>query len=281
MSDVSGFSCALVSALGPTALGSTSPLEHVLDGRLFFDRDGTLFRYGITKQTALFFLAGVLTILFYASYARSAGRRPVPSRWGNFVEFILEFIRDQMVRPFMGHHGDKFVPLLGCFFVYILLCNLMGLVPFFDFLGSGGNTATGNIGITAALAICAAVSYHALGIREQGLFRYVRSLFPRVPIFVLWVIVPVELVTHIVRPFALAVRLFANMVAGHTLVAAVIGFTVVFTKGFLVPGAAISLVCMLGVTALSFLEMLVAVIQAFVFTFLTTVYISGAVHAEH
>lgn len=280
---MSGCLASLAAGLpaGPAVLGAAGPLEHVLDGRLFFDRDGSLFRLGITKQTALFFLAGILTILFFASYARRAGRSATPSRWGNFVEFILDFIRDQMVRPFLGRRGDKFVPLLACFFVYILCCNLMGLVPFFDFLGHGGNTATGNIGITAGLAISAAVSYHALGIREQGCIRYVRSLFPKVPIFVLWVIVPVELVTHVVRPFALAVRLFANMVAGHTLVAAVIGFTAVLTKAFIVPGAAISLVCMLGVTALTFLELLVALIQAFVFTFLTTVYISGAVHPEH
>ena len=190
-------------------------------------------------------------------------------------------VRDQMVRPFLGHHGDRYVPLLASFFVYILFCNLLGLVPFLDFLGSGGNTATGNLGITAAVAICAFVSYHVLGIREQGFFKYVRNMFPQVPFYILPIIVPVELMAHVVRPCALAVRLFANMLAGHTLVAAILGFTLVLTKDFVIPGGAISLLSAAGVTALTFLELLVACIQAFVFTFLLTCYISGAVHPEH
>jgi F-type H+-transporting ATPase subunit a len=284
------------SGLGALPLAAANPLDHVLDGHLVFDHSGSLAEIGITKQTFLFFLAGVFTLLFFWSYfvlpkllrllffwrySGKAGNGPVPSRWGNFVEFILEFLRDQLVRPFMGPHGDKYVPFLATFFVYILFCNLMGLIPFFDYLGHGGNTATGNLGITAAMAICAFVGYHVLGIREQGFGHYVKNLFPPVPIFVKPVIIVVELAAHCVRPCALAIRLFANMLAGHTLVAAILGFTIVFTKDFLVPGAAISLVSLVGVTALTFLELLIALVQAFVFTFLTTVYIAGAVHPEH
>jgi F-type H+-transporting ATPase subunit a len=268
-------------ALLPGLLGAANPLDHVLDGHLAFDTEGVLWHYGITKQTFMFFLSGVLTLLFFWSYARKAGKGPVPSRWGNLVETVLELVRDQMVRPFLGHHGDRYVPLLSSFFVFILFSNLLGLVPFFDFLGHGGNTATGNLFITGALAICAFVSYHSLGIREQGFFAYVKNLFPHVPLFVLPLIVVVELMAHIVRPCALALRLFANMLAGHTLVAVILGFTAVFTKDFVVAGGAITLVSVAGVTALTFLELLVALIQAFVFTFLTTVYLAGAVHPEH
>jgi F-type H+-transporting ATPase subunit a len=171
----------------------------------------------------MFMLAGVLTLLFFWSYARNAGKSRVPSRWGNFVESVLLFIRDQMTRPFMGEHGDRYVPLLSCFFVYILFANLLGLVPFFDYLGHGGNTATGNIFITAGLALCALTTHHWLGIRSRGaLSRTSRTLSPRAA----------DHVHH--RPrradrprqtLRLAVRLFANMLAGHTMIAAILGFT--------------------------------------------------------
>jgi len=263
-------------------LAQSDPLAHVLDGRLFFDENGDLWRIGITKQAFMFFLAGILTLLFFWSYARQAGKSRIPSRWGNFVEFIITFVRDQMTRQFMGRDGDKYVPLIASFFVYIATANLLGLVPFFDFIGSGGNTATGNLAITGALAICSFCSYHLMGIIEQGgIVTYVKNLFPHVPIYVLPIIVTVEIVAHIIKPCALAIRLFANMLAGHTLVAAILGFTYAFTKDFVVPGALISVASVLGVTVLTFLELLVALIQAFVFCFLSTVFLSIAVHPEH
>ena len=268
--------------LGTLPLAATDPLSHVLDGRLFFDKSGALWRIGITKQTFMFSLAGILTLLFFWSYSRQAGKTRIPSRWGNFVEFIITFVRDQMTRQFMGRHGDKYVPLIASFFVYIATANLLGLVPFFDFIGEGGNTATGNLGITGALAICSFACYHAMGIREQGGFStYFKNLFPHVPVFVLPIIIVVELAAHVIKPCALAIRLFANMLAGHTLVASILGFTYAFTKDFLVPGAMISVASVLGVTVLTFLELLVALIQAFVFCFLTTVFLSMAVHPEH
>ncbi len=270
-------------ALTSMVVGAMDPMSHVVDGRLVFDTHGWLWNIGISKQTFMFFLAGVCTLLFFWGRAREAGTRVVPSRWGSLVEMVLDFIREQLTRPFMGHHGDKFVPLLATFFIYILMCNLLGLVPFFEFLGHGSNTATGQLAITGALAVCAFCSYHYLGIKEQGhgLWGYFRSLFPHVPVFILPVIVPVELVAHIVRPCALAIRLFANMLAGHTMIAAILGFTAVFTHDFFYAGLGISLASFLGVTALTFLEILVALIQAFVFTFLTTVFLAGAVHPEH
>lgn len=272
---------SLLSSL-PLVLTGADPMEHVRDGKLAFDSSGIFWSLGLTKQSLLFMVGGLLTLLFFWSYARQAGKVRVPSRWGNFVESVIVFVRDQMTRPFMGHHGDKYVPLLASFFVYIAVCNVLGLVPFLDVLGHGGNTATGNLRITAALAICAFTAYHFLGIREQGSFwTYTKNLFPHVPIFVLPIIIPVELMAHIVRPCALAIRLFANMLAGHTMIAAILGFTLVFTKEFLIGGAAISLTCFVGITALTFLELLVALIQAFVFTFLTTVFLAGAVHPEH
>jgi len=272
---------SVFQGIPPLVLGAASPLVHVSDGRLTID-PGFLWQLGITKQTFMFMLGGALTLLFFWSYARRVGKEPVPSRWGNLVESLLEFIRDQMTRPFIGEHGDRYVPLITTFFVYILITNLLGLVPLFDYLGHGSNTGTGQLAITGALALSAFVSYHGLGIKEQGsLWTYFKNLFPHVPLFVLPIIVPVEIIAHIVRPCALAIRLFANMLAGHTMIAVLLGFTVVFKEGFEIAGFAIAATSVLAVTALTFLELLVAVIQAFVFAFLTTVFLAGAVHPEH
>ncbi len=261
-----------------------SPVPHIIDGHLY-GVPHFFYDIGLTKQAFMFMLAGVLTLLLFWGYAKNAGKQRVPTRYGNFVESLILFLRDQLIRPFMGESGDKFLPVIVTFFTYILFCNVLGLIPLFDYLGHGSNTATGNICITGALAICAFVFYHSQGIRAQGgIGIYIKNLFPQVPLFVLPIIVVIEIIAHLIRPFALAVRLFANMLAGHAMMAALLGFTIFFTNesiGSLLGGGAISVVSVLAVTALTFLELLVAVIQAFVFAFLTTVFLAGAVHPEH
>ena len=280
--------------VSPPLLAAANPLDHVWDKPLF---DGVLWhhgeesamrdiftgldRIGLGKHGFLFLLAGVLTLLFFWSYSRSAAGRDVPRRWGLFVEMILDFLRDHVIRPFMGTAGDKYLPLIASFFIYILISNLLGLIPFLDFIGHGGNTATASLTITAGLAVCSFFIYHGIGIREQGgFFVYVKNLFPQVPIVILPLMVMIELVAHVIRPCALAIRLFANMLAGHTMMAAILGFTVAI-KSSLILGGSIALISVAAATALTFLELLVAVIQAFVFTFLTSVFLSMAVHPEH
>lgn len=279
---------------GAGLLASSSPLDHVVDkplgdGLLWHHGDGSVFEgffgalasVGLGKHAFLFLVAGVLTILFFAGHSRRVREERVPGRWGSFVEMVLEFLRDQMLRPFLGTAGDRYLPLIATFFVYIAVCNLMGLVPLLDFLGHGGNTATGSLTITAGLAVCSFCIYHYLGIREQGsVVTYVKNLFPHVPLFVYPVIIPIELIAHVIRPCALAIRLFANMLAGHTMMGVFVGFTVAIKASFLT-GAPVTLAAVIAMTLLTFLELLVALIQAFVFTFLTTVFLSMAVHPEH
>jgi F-type H+-transporting ATPase subunit a len=279
---------------GFNLLAASNPMDHISDARLFdglvskgtwlYDISGHLYGLGITKQVALFFIAGLLTVLFFWSYVRQIKRDPdaVPGRGGNFVETILDTLRDQLVLPFMGESGLKFLPILATFFVYILICNLIGLIPMLDWAGHGGNTSTANPYITVALAVCAFVLYHGLGLREQGnIFTYIKNLFPHVPVVILPLIIVIEIAAHIIRPCALAIRLCANMVAGHVMVAVLLGFTATLTAETLISGGLISIVSVAAVTALTFLELLVALIQAFVFTFLTTVFLSMAVHPEH
>tara|TARA_B100000809_G_scaffold213230_1_gene217476 strand:- start:574 stop:1422 length:849 start_codon:yes stop_codon:yes gene_type:complete len=279
---------------GFNLLAASNPMDHISDARLFdglvsegswlYEFSDHLYGLGITKQVALFFIAGILTVLFFWSYVRQIKRDPdaVPGRWGNFVETILDTLRNQLVLPFMGESGMKFLPILATFFVYILICNLIGLIPMLDWAGHGGNTATANPYITVALALCAFVLYHGLGLREQGnIFTYIKNLFPHVPVVILPLIIVIEIAAHIIRPCALAIRLCANMVAGHVMVAVLLGFTATLTMDSLVSGGVISIISVVAVTLLTFLELLVALIQAFVFTFLTTVFLSMAVHPEH
>jgi len=264
-----------------------NPLEHVKESPLFEGYGGslkaigeTLNHYGVTKQVILYALAGAITVAIFLWRARQVKNERAPRGFGNLLEAVMLFVRDQMVRPFLGHEGDRYLPVIWSFFFFILISNLLGLVPFFDYLGHGGNTPTGSIYLTAALAICSFFIYHGLGIRKQGFIHYVKNLFPHVPLFVLPIIIGVEILAHIVRPCALAVRLFANMLAGHTMIATILGFTAVWVN-WVHWGASVSLICFASSVALMFLELLVAVIQAFVFSFLTTVFLAGAVHPEH
>ncbi len=290
---------------GPAVLaagGDPNPLGHVVDGPILHFVEGEdyawqvalhhrfgaffehlYYQYGIGKHVLMFVIAGILTLLLFWAHARQARRSLVPGRFGNMMEAVMLFLRDQVVRPFLGKDGDRFLPFTWAFFFFILINNLLGMVPLFDYIGHGGNTATANIGLTAALALCSFVLYHGIGLREQGgsPVKYFKNLFPHVPFFVLPVIIPVELLAHIVRPCALAVRLCANMVAGHTMIAAILGFTLMAKNLMVVAWAGISVMSCLAVIALSFLELLVAFIQAFVFTFLSTVFLSMAVHPEH
>ena len=263
------------------------PIDHVKDSNLFEGYGGSLQhfgdalgKYGFTKQAFLFLLAGVITVALFLWRARQVRTEREPRGFGNFLEAIMLFVRDQMTRPFLGEEGDAFLPVVWTFFFFILISNLLGMVPFFDYLGEGGNTPTGSIYLTAALALCSFFIYHGIGIKKYGVGLYLKAQIPHVPWFILPIIIPVEILAHIVRPSALAIRLFANMLAGHTLIATIVGFTVVWVN-WLHWGAGISIVSFATAVALSFLELLVAVIQAFIFAFLTTVFLAGAVHPQH
>lgn len=264
------------------AFGQGDYAWQVSFGESLHDLSQTLMHYGIGKHIFMFALSGLLTLLLFWVYSRQARKSLVPGRFGNLMESLMLFLRDQISRPFMGEAGDRYLPFVWGFFFFILINNLLGLIPLFDYIGHGGNTATANIGVTAALAAWSFLLYHTLGIREQGGFGvYFKNLFPHVPVFVMPVIIPIEIIAHIVRPCALAIRLCANMVAGHTLMAVILGFTTQAVALGFIGWAPISLVSCLTVVVLTFLELLIAFIQAFVFTFLSTVFLSMAVHPEH
>jgi F-type H+-transporting ATPase subunit a len=204
------------------------------------------------------------------------------------VESVLQFLREQVARPTLHEATDKFMPFLWTVFFLVLFSNLLGMLPIDPLLTAItgkpshlGGTATGSISVTAGLAICSFFMIHIGGIREQGLVGHLKHFAPPVPWPLLILLVPLEILGSFVKPFALAIRLFANMIAGHIVLAVVVGFAGLLAKGFSAGGAAISLVSVAGGVALSLLEVFVAFLQAYIFTYLTTLFVGMAVHPEH
>jgi F-type H+-transporting ATPase subunit a len=214
----------------------------------------------------------------------------------HMIEVICNYLRENTVRPLLGDRTDKFIPFLWTAFFFILFNNLLGLMPITDLLhltdkvagthyhGLFGSTATQNIFVTAALAIIAAVVINLAGIRELGLGGYVKHLTAGTPAYLWPLMIPIEVVGTVIKPVALALRLFANMTAGHILVAVLFMFAVsgldLLAKGGLnvVLGPTITVVSVIAAVAIYFLELFVAFLQAFVFMFLTTVFISQLSH---
>ena len=184
------------------------------------------------------------------------------------VESFLVFLRDQIAVPQMGDKGIYFVPFLATLFLFILSCNLLGLVPFCA-------TATSNLAVTGTLALISFCTIHLSGIKYQGPIHYVHSLVPPVPKLLYPLLLAIEIAGHLAKPFSLAVRLFANMLAGHIVLLVFLGMIFLF-KNLMVAGVSVSVAA-----ALSCLEILICFLQAYVFTFLTAVFIGMALKSEH
>jgi len=186
---------------------------------------------------------------------------------------MILYIRNEVILPNVGHHGEGFVPYLLTAFFMILTLNLLGLVPF-------GSTATGNISVTATLAILTFLTVEVAGIRANGV-GYLNTIFywnnelpaPMRPLMFL-IMSPVEMIGKLTKPFALAIRLFANMTAGHIVVLALMGL--IFEFGNLISGAPLVMATLIMV-----LELFVAFLQAFIFTLLSSVFIGQIREAHH
>ncbi len=208
--------------------------------------------------------------------------RLVPQGLQNLVESVCVFLREEMARPIIGHHTDRYIGFLWTIFFFVLTLNLVAMIPTEKILSlvTGhkshyGGPATANIFITGALGVISFVMTHVYGVRQHGVFRYLAHLAPPCPKWLLPLIYPLELVTLFVRPVTLAIRLFANIVAGHMVMVTVLGLIFVFQN------LGVAVISVLASVALSFLELLVAFIQAYIFAFLCTLYIGLAVNAEH
>jgi F-type H+-transporting ATPase subunit a len=213
-------------------------------------------------------ISGIILIVLLVWAARKNRKNVVPKGIGNFIELIIVFLRDEVVIPSMGKAGYQYLPFFFTLFFFILTCNLLGLVPFMS-------TATGSISITAGLALITFVMIQVLGVKNNGLFGYFKGLVPQgVPFFVLPIMIVVELLGLLTKPFALCIRLFANMTAGHVVILALIGL--IFSLGYGATPISIGFALFIYV-----LEIMIALLQAYIFTMLSAIFIGMAVHQEH
>jgi F-type H+-transporting ATPase subunit a len=236
-----------------------------------------LFGHQITRFMVLELVVAILMVLIFVPLARKAARNgPPKGRFWNMFEAMVLFLRDGVVRPAVGRHdADRFLPLILTLFFFILFCNLMGLVPS---LGS----PTASFSVTAPLAIMTFCVGIGAGMRKYGLLRFWTGLCPPldVPFLLKIPLVPLilvlEIVGMIIRYSVLAVRLLANMFGGHLGLAIIIGFIPAVAGSLVWFG--VTLLAVPGATAISMLELFVAFLQAYVFSFLAALFIGMAIH---
>ena len=341
-------------------LASHDPVDHVLPHR-FFQLLPFNFNFGSSKipllnidfgARELYFtnhmlmtlVAALLCALIFPRLARAyrgAGGGPqTPRGLANLFEAILQFIREEVVRPILAHRTDVFMPFLWTLFFFILFCNLLGMIPLDSiiYLASGrklqhiGGTATGNLAVTGGLAICSFLAIHVSGVfavyhklvtgtyghhghdeHAEGhghgdhhghgmgvgsaavlaIPLYVWNFAPHVfkpgadaggatralltvLDFAMWLfLLALELIGAVIKPFALMIRLFANMIAGHIVLASILMLIFVLAK------YSVGVASAIGCVAISCLELFVALLQAYIFVFLTTLFLGAAVEPEH
>lgn len=193
----------------------------------------------------------------------------------NAFESVIVFVRDEMVIPMGGHHLGHYTPIFITYFLLILVCNLVGLIP-------EVGTPTGNLGITLGLAVSVYALIWILGIYNQGLGHFLLSLVPPGTPIALWPFMFIlELVGPMIKCGVLSIRLFANMIAGHLIIGSILNLGII---GGAVPASTAVMMLAIGLPlslGLSILEVVVCFIQAFVFTLLSVIFIGAAVHPEH
>jgi len=269
----------VVDGVNIAILAELNPLEPVTAVPLFTFEVGS-WHVAISNHAVMIAVATAILLVGIPLAARSP--KLVPRGLQNLVEFVCVFLRDQMARPILGSCTDRYIGFLWTTFFFILTLNLVALVPTEKIIGLAtgrrshfGGPATANIWITGALAVVSFVMTHVYGIRRYGVAHYLAHLAPPSPRWLLPLIYPLELLSILIRPFTLAIRLFANIIAGHLVLAIVLGMVFIFKN------LGIAMISVLASVALSFLELMVAFIQAYIFTFLSALYIGSAISSEH
>jgi F-type H+-transporting ATPase subunit a len=216
---------------------------------------------------ALFMLIVVAAVTLFLTATVSKGRL-VPTRGQSMAEVSYEFVAN-MINSTMGRDGLKFFPFVFTLFMFVLFSNFFGLVPYTF-------TVTSQIAVTFALACVVIITMIIVGFMTHGL-GFLKLFVPHAPWYLLILLVPIEVISFLTRPISLSVRLFANMLAGHTMLAVFAAFVVMLgtAGGFLLPIAAVSWLLIVAIFAL---EMLVAFLQAYVFAILTCIYLNEALH---
>ena len=280
-------------------LASGNPLDHVVQHPLWTTEVGDWGPFWwlapnhvvtlLSDQIVMLIVAGVLlAFLVPRAIRRRRGTgeidRLVPTGFANFFEAVCDYLRKEVAEPALQHHTDRFIKYIWSVFFFVLTVNLLGLLPIpqisalFD--THIGGTATGNIYVTVTLAVTTMLMMVVNGLRLGGK-HYIAHFCPG-PLWLAPLLVPVEIIGLLAKIFALAVRLFANMIAGHILLAVLVGFILSAGTAMGVGGGlAIAVPVILGAVAIMFLEIFVAFLQAFIFTVLTTLFIGMSVVFHH
>ena len=265
--------------------------------------------FSVTKHVLMLwlvsFLVGVTVIVPVRRFL--SGDRSVPTGWMNALEIVIQFIRDSIVKP---NVGPKWVmtwtPLVLTFFFFILFANGIGMIPIFDVLGAfnrfilnipasdshnfingilhGGVTATGNFNVTAGLATITFFSIIIAGTMAHGFINHWKNLAPHgLPWPVYLILIPIEIMGLFVKPFALTMRLAANMTGGHIALLALLSLMAIFGEMFnsTAAGLGVAIVAIPISVAISALEIIVVLVQAYVFTLLTAVFVGMAINVHH
>ena len=274
-----------------------SPLEHIVQhplierpasvGLLTPEGKITIF----SDQIAMIALAGLLLVALVPMMVRRRRGKAgvdalVPAGSANMLEAICQYLRKEVAEPVLHEYTDRFIKYIWSVFFFVLTVNILGLLPIpviSNLFGTHlGGTATGNIWMTATLAIITMFMMVINGLRLGGK-AYLAHFCPG-PLWLAPLLVPVEIIGLIAKVFALAVRLFANMIAGHILLAVLLSFIMAAGAASTGLGLGVGALVVAGSVAINLLELFVAFLQAFIFTFLTTLFISMSVvlhHDEH
>jgi F-type H+-transporting ATPase subunit a len=259
----------------------------------------------VTKHVLMLWLvaATVFIVVTFAVRRYLKQDRLIPSGFMNALEAGVDFIRESIVRPNVGDKWvDTWTPLLVSLFIFILASNAIGLIPIFDVLAllnhtvihaaedsfltrvtHGGVTSTGNFNVTAALATITFFSIIIAGARAHGFVKHWKNMVPHgLPLPVTLFLIPIEIMGMFVRPFALTMRLAANMTGGHIAILAILSFVFIFNVQFgAAAGMGIGVFSLVLAALISALEIIVVLVQAYVFTLLSAVFIGMAIHAHH
>ncbi|MEA1997672.1 MAG: F0F1 ATP synthase subunit A [Gemmatimonadota bacterium] len=224
----------------------------------------------ITKLTIMMWISAALIFILFRALAASQRKKQTSGRYINFLEPFVLYVRDEMVYPIMGDKfGRKYLPFFLTQFFFILFANLLGMIP-------GMATATGNLAVCATLACTTLFAILVMGMVEQGLFTFWKNLVPPgMPVWLIPLLFPIEVISIFIKCFALTIRLFANMTAGHIVILTFIGLIFIF-HSYLVAVPSIGFALFIYV-----LELFVAFLQAFIFTTLSIIFINMAIHPEH
>ena len=281
-----------------THLLASNPIHHIVDHKLDW------LHPNVTLHMATLVVAGLiaLVVLLRAASAIQTGhvdrgthRFLTKGRLSQLIEVISMYLIENSIRPMLGADTKRFVPFLLSLFFFILTCNLLGLIPTVDFQHAFtglteseqrwelfGGTATANLAVTLGLGLTAFAAIQYQGFRSLGIKGWCQHLTGGAPLYLLPIMLPIELLGLFIKPVALAIRLFANMLAGHTLMGVIAGFGAAAyssTQNWLASGS-ITLVSIIAAIPISFLELFVAFLQAFIFMFLTAVFIGQMTHHD-